>query len=161
VKVPLHTSVPHTGNFDAEAGTQAYPYVPLRGTSEFRAALADEYRKTVQLQGDLAVLYLDVPGCSPEQVEEIGLLLCSLTETHKTVFLYSPTCFALLLRKMGKTEAALFSLKAFHQVQMNFPDVYIRLNIAAYPEIVTNLAEFEARAPKYAGSREHAERSVG
>lgn len=158
VKTRLRASVPPTGSFDR---TQAYPYVPSPGATEFRAVLADEYGKAAQSQKNLAVLYVDLPDCLPEWLEEIDVLLRSVTETRDTVFLYSPTGFALILRKMGAMEAALLSLQIAHLVQTNFPEVGLRTNIAAYPEIVKNLAEFEARAPGITRSSQHRLPMVG
>lgn len=129
--------------------------MPLPGATEFRAVLADEYDKAAQSQKNLTVLYLDLPDCPPERVEKIDVLLRGIIRTRETVFLYSPTCFALILRKMGAKEAALFSLREMRLVQINFPEVLVRTNIAAYPEIVKSLEEFEARAPGYTRSRQH------
>ena len=97
-----------TETVNTEARIPAYPYVPLPGATEFRAVLADEYDKAAQSQKNLTVLYLDLPDCPPERVEKIDVLLRGIIRTRETVFLYSPTCFALILRKMGAKEAALF-----------------------------------------------------
>ena len=154
VKSRLRISVPPSGSLDAEGGIRAH--VPLPGAGEFQAALADELAAAVESRSYLAVLYLDVPECPPELQEEIGLLLRHVTRIPGDVFLYSPTCFALLLCKTGSDRAAMFSMEVLNLLRINFPEYRIRINLVAYPQNVQSLEGFEALAPGIVPTPQHA-----
>ncbi len=125
------------------AALQALVALPDR--SQFRDALAMEYRRASTADGRLAVVLFGCEGLTREQIGDASYTLRYMLRRGESVFRVSEDSLGVILPGMESDDAAIFAALARERIAAQVPDAGLRVEVIGYPQEAGSLAEFEAR----------------
>ena len=123
------------------AAVQAFQTLP--DTSQFRDALAMEYRRAITARAHLALLLLGLQGNSREELGHTTNLLRHMLRHGEALFRLSDNALGAILPNMRATDAALFAKLVEVNVAEQMPGLKLSTTVTAYPENAASLTELE------------------
>jgi GGDEF domain-containing protein len=130
---------------DAERKAAVQAFLNLPGMSQFRDAVAMEYRRASASSASLALVLLAVLHQSREQLGQVTNLLHLMLRRGETLFRVSDNTLGVVLPGMYLGDANAFAAQALEQISNQIAALKFNLTITAYPEEAEGLAELEGR----------------
>jgi len=117
----------------------------LPEVSQFRDSLAMEYRRASHAGDHLAVILVDLPAASEEDMGRTAHLLHGMLRPHEALFRVTARRLGIILPAMRPADASLFATQLTDQLRRLLPREDVSSTVIVYPEQAGSLTELEGR----------------
>ena len=128
---------------EAERSAAVQAFLTLPDVSQFRDALAMEYRRAATARAHVALLLLGLQDSSWEELGYTTNLLRHMLRHGEALFRLSDNTLGAILPNMQVAEAALFAKQVEGHIAAQMPGLKVATSVTAYPEQAASLTELE------------------